>query len=246
MGEAHEELMRAWSLSHLHAGQTFVRDGIIDPERWAEARRKVLFVLHEAYGSPEHAAGRDLRTAIRTQPNGPGRRTWWTVAYWAYALQNLSDGRLPRFPDDLETSAAAGEALLSSAVINIKKSNGRAAQDWDDLMLYADQDGSFIRRQVDLIDPQLVVCSNVWCLIRDRWPDARQLYDMVWLADGRVFVDFWHPANPFPKSLNYYALAAVVQNSGALEALSATRQSAACLVYEAAGSAQRMPAFADR
>lgn len=221
MNDPHEELLKEWAASARHYAKCFIRDGIIDPGRWSQAPRKVLFILREAYGDPTDTEGWDLRTVIR-EWDGPKYKIWWTVSYWAYALHRASLHSVPPFPVDATAFKAARQALLSCAAINIKKSGGKSSSDLDDLASYANSDGIFIRRQVDLIAPQIVVCGNVWSLIQRFWPDARQVYDAVWEAGGRTIIDFWHPANQFPNQLNYYALAALLQNSGALGRCPAT------------------------
>lgn len=217
MEDGHEGLMKDWAASPRHSGQCFIRDGIIDADRWSRAPRKLLFVLREAYGDATDTEGWDLRVAIREEWDGPKYKIWWTVAYWAYALHRASADRLPPLPVDDSAFAAAREALLSSAAINIKKSGGKSSSDLDDLASYVNSDGRYILRQIDLIAPEILICGNVWSLIRGLWPDARQVYDRVWVAGGRTVVDFWHPANQFPNGLNYYALAALLQNSGVLQ-----------------------------
>lgn len=217
--DAHEALLQRWSASAERSGRDFVLDGVIDPQRWAKAPRRVLLMLREPHADDGVVEDGDVRHSLREVWGGPRSKTWWTAAYWAYALQGMEAGRLPRFPDQGTAFAEAKEALLASAVVHVKKSSGGTWSDAAELERGLAQDGELLRSQVDIIDPQVVVCGNVWSLLRPLWPQARQVYDMVWVADGRVFLDFWHPANAFPNSMNYYALAALLQNSGALDAL---------------------------
>ncbi|MGA2226091.1 MAG: hypothetical protein ABSH41_16770 [Syntrophobacteraceae bacterium] len=217
MEDSHELLLDTWANMPRHIGKCFIRDGIIDPSRWFRAPRKILFILREAYGEPDDTEGWDLREVIREEWQGPKGKVWWTVSYWAYGILTATPHQLPPFPSDDVAYNAAKEALLSTAAINIKKSGGKSSSDWDDLVSYVNEDGEFIRQQVELINPQIAVCGNVWSLIQHLWQDAQQLYDGVWIANGRVFIDFWHPANyQFPNQLCYYALSALLQNSGAL------------------------------
>src|SRR2546425_11409725 len=99
-----DELLSSWSVREHHRGKGFISDGIIDPTRWAGARRKVLLLLKEAYGEPESADDWDLRDVIREEWQGPKYKIWWTAASWCYAALNLVP-QIPAFPSAEETWA---------------------------------------------------------------------------------------------------------------------------------------------
>lgn len=76
---------------------------------------------------------------------------------------------------------------------------------------------TFIKNQIELIDPDVVVCGYTWPHVKHLWPEAQAGgYDGVWRVSRRVFIDFWHPAYQIPDELKYYALACLVQNSHVL------------------------------
>ncbi|MBX9906080.1 MAG: hypothetical protein K2Y31_17170 [Burkholderiales bacterium] len=211
--ESHEQLLSRWcELSH-HRNKPFIKDGIIDIHRWEHAPRKVLLLLKEAYGEEDATEGYDLRKVIRDEWNGPKYKIWWTAAYWCYAIHH-SKSTFSKFPSDDEAYALASESLLSSATINVKKSNGKSISDSDEITQHAMRDGDLIRLQIELINPEIVICGNTWGAVQHLWPDAVPTYDLVWKHDSRYFIDFWHPANQFPNALNYYALGCLLQNGG--------------------------------
>ncbi len=220
MTDIHESLLTEWANRPHHQNQPFFPDGIIDPERWAKTPRKILFINKEAHDSDDpNSEGFDLRKIIRDVWNGnPTNGAYRVVATWAHAIRQASAKPADPFPRwDQIRQEDQSEALLSSAVINIKKSGGRTTSEYQDLKLYAENDGDLIKRQVDLIDPEIVICGNVWYgLINSLWSDCRKVYDDVFEADKRTFIAFWHPANHAPEQMNYYALAALLQNSKAL------------------------------
>ncbi len=209
--DEHEALLDGWSSKAGHAGKCFIRDGIIDRERWDKAGPRVLLLLKEAYGTLEATAAQswDLRLVLRE--NAPAWQTWLPSAYWCHAIHQLWSGRLPPFPEGRD---GVSESLRSSAIVNIKKSGGRSRSDHAEIERIAREDGPLIRKQIDLIDPQIVVCGYTWGHVRHLWGSPPVFYDMLYRADNRVFVDFWHPSNRYPKQLSYYALAALLQNSG--------------------------------
>ena len=104
-------------------------------------------------------------------------------------------------------------ALLSSAVVNIKKSSGKTASDRDDLLTYVERDCEFIKRQIEIINPDVVLCGGTWPLVQPLWPDARRIYDRVWAVQSKHFIDLYHPAALYPHYVGYYALACLLHNS---------------------------------
>ena len=216
MIDEHEMLLEEWkSLPH-HLNRSFIPDGIIDPVRWEKSPRRILFINKEAYdGDGTGIKGFDLRKLIRCEWDGrPKGGAYKVIATWAYALQHASPDPLISFPPwsliDLEE---AREALLSCAVMNIKKSGGKTSSGHQDLLAYVEKDGALIKRQVDLINPDIIVCGHVWYLMKHLWPTPERVYDEVVKTDGRIVIDFWHPSNRYPEEMNYYALAALIQNS---------------------------------
>jgi hypothetical protein len=202
--ENHETLLSEWGCQSHHADKGFIRDGIIDPNKWAAASRKVLLILKEAYDEPGVTEGFDLRTVIREKWEGPKYNIRWKAAYWCLGAHSTVG--FPELPSDDAGYSAASEALLSSAVTNVKKSNGRTESSDEEIKDYGQRDGTFLKGQVELINPRIVICGSTWPAIKHLWPQAVKVFDLVWKADDRLIVDFWHPANQFPNKLNYYSL----------------------------------------
>lgn len=213
----HEKLLDEWAQQHHHVGKGFVRDGIIDPNKWKYVQCRVLFINKEAYDDKKPNQDWDLRELIRDNWKGPAFKIWWLIAYWAYAIHNWKSCRIPQMPNTKEEYELASKALLSSAAINVKKSDGKKSSDNDEINDYVKKDGIFIKKQIELIDPQIIICGNVWEHIKEHiWPEATERYHMVYKADKYIFIDLWHPSNPYPNNLNYYTLCAVLHASGVI------------------------------
>ncbi len=215
--DAHESLLEKWSQRQRHKGKCFVKDGIIDKDLWNSVETRTLLVLKEAYAPPIGTGGGwDLREVWRTVIR-KGAVQAWTIfrnsAYWCYATQSLAHGRLPPLASIASDYGRLSEALLSSAVVNIKKSDGRYPSIDQDIHDYGQEDGDLIREQVELIRPDVVICGNVWRHLEHLWR-TQPAYDLVWRSEGPIFVDFWHPANRYPAQMQYYALGCILQNSG--------------------------------
>jgi hypothetical protein len=202
----HEELLSEWAKN---TGQTadFIKDGVIDPDRYQQTKTKVMFLLKEAYQSGESPNGFDLRLVIREKWKGPRGKTWHTVGRWSYAAQG---GTVFPAPSD-----AAKEALLSSAVVNIKKSNGRSRSDMNEIRKIAQQDGELLKRQIALIAPDIVICGNTWGEVKHLWAESKRIFPRIWRTESITFINYWHPANQYPNDLNDLALSALLAKANA-------------------------------
>ncbi len=215
MNDEHEHLLYEWQESPDHRGKCFIQDGIVDPTSWSKAGRKVLFVLREAYDSRPNSTGFDLRRKIRDEWKELKQKpTWRNVANWAYAAHYTERDSIPELTD--QSRPLRARALLASAVINVKKSGGKKISDAIELAEYVRTDGDRLRRQIELVNPDLVICGGTWGLIRRFWAghDERVYGDKkpaVFRVGRRYFVHTWHPANRFPERLNYYAMASVIR-----------------------------------
>lgn len=213
-----ESLLDAWAQRSHHVGRQFARDGIIDDTRWNSTRPRVLFLLKEAYADESEGPAWDLCHHIRDKLMGPKGKMWNTVSQWAYLIMQGSHSSIVSYPEAYQDRPGRSQALLSSAVVNIKKSGGTSTSDIEDLKHFATLDADLIRKQVSIIDPDIVICGYTWPIAQEHvWTDAHQIYDLVYESDACLFCDFWHPANKYPDQLHYYALASVLSQSGALE-----------------------------
>jgi hypothetical protein len=223
MRDLHEDLLERWSQEQHHQGQCFIKDGIIDVDRWQSADPKVLFLLKEARHCGKGTW--DLRKYLREK--APSEATWRNAAYWCYAIHHIRRGKLPGRPflsDRKVEYDKAVEALRSSAVVNIKKSKGKSTSALKDIERYARRDKPYIQQQIKLIKPDVVICGYTWQFVEDWWPDKKSIYDGTWRVRQVVFIDFWHPSYRVSGDLKYYALAAMLHFSNALAKYAWKRQ----------------------
>ena len=213
MTDEHEILLDKWANQNHHSGNGFVHDGIVDPKRWNKSKIKLLFLLKEAYSNPARPEDFDLRVLLRDVWKGPKGILFWYAAYWAYAVHNCDRTETLSLPETPEELNLASEYLLSSAIVNVKKSSGQTHSDMENIKQYAKLDGELLKKQINIINPEIVICGNTWVAVRYLWPEVISNYDLTWQNTNILFVDFWHPANQFPKKLNYYALDNILRNS---------------------------------
>ena len=192
MIETNDELLKRWA-SLPEQSINFIKDGVIDKDKWDKVNCKVLLLLKEAY-SDKSPTGFDLCLTIRDKWKGikkSGRdNTWINSALWCYAAQKISSA----MPDPNKNNPTLNEALLQAAVINIKKSDGKKRSKMKEIRAIAKRDGNFIKEQIAMINPEIVICGNTWVSVNHLYPKAIRLLPRVWFADGMYFINFWHPA----------------------------------------------------
>ncbi|MDP7014847.1 MAG: hypothetical protein QGG36_03515 [Pirellulaceae bacterium] len=213
----YEQLLNQIASRPHHVGNRFVRDGILDEARWASSPRKTLFLLREAYEKQRRPEGFDQREKIRGWGKPKGK-TLRAIANWAFAAHRGTPSQIPVIMTDNKPERA--EACLACAIVNVKKSGGESRSDLKQVAKFCKLDGDKIRDQIEMIDPEIIICGGTWREARQFiWPNDEKTdaYARTYRIRGRFVVDFWHPANQFPKVLNYYALGCLLQNSGALE-----------------------------
>ena len=211
--KTHRDVLEKWQAGRLHATETFVSDGPIDPNRWLKIERRVLFLAKEAYGGEGSSESWDLPKLVREEWKGPKYNFWWTLGYWAYGIQRLTNGPIPSSPMAGQLWKEVTESVLASAVANIKKSGGRSSSNDDDLRKYVREDGDLLKQQVKCLSPHVMVCCNTWPLVKDVWPHAEQISELGHSIDGMFVLDFWHPANRFPDVMNYYTVALLLHRA---------------------------------
>ena len=122
--------------------------------------------------------------------------------------------------------------LQNISVVNVKKSDGEPHSKWENLVKYAKDDADLLRREIDLISPDVIVCGNNSSLLRivygasvdekgnvchDGAIDEKSYWFMhdngyLWF-DDKLIIDFYHPANQFPKMMNFYTLCCIYQKA---------------------------------
>lgn len=199
-----------------HAENYFIADGIVDSDVWnAGTKKKILFVLKEAYGTDWD--DNTLATWLRREH--PTVSIWPRVARWVYGLQNTTATAIPRYRSKL-TEEQHKAALDQIAVLNLKKSDGNSESEYGEIAAYARSDREEIKKEIELIDPDIVVCGYTFGILlnevyqADKGKTSDNWYYYLNL-DGkeRLYIDFYHPANHYPDLLNYYGITNIYQQA---------------------------------
>ena len=210
---AHADLMLKWKELPLHQGQVFIEDGIIDIDKYVSSKNKVLILLKEAYGEDNAWSLADI---IKNIWKGPKYKIFWTISYWLYLINKTTKTNIPLFPSSEKELNECREYLLSSAIVNIKKSSGQSTSNQDDLMEYINEDRELLRRQIEIVNPSIIICGytkDFFDLIWNKNIHAMDNTELIYTTEGITVIDFWHPSNQYPDKLCYYALGALYQKT---------------------------------
>jgi len=200
-------MFEEWKSKELHQNTVFISDGIIDKSCWDESQYKILFLLKEAYSSDPTERSWDLRNFIKER--GVFGRTFKPMAQWAYGIEKILQNR--EISPYVSNSKEVRNALLSSAVVNLKKSGGKNKSGYKNLQKYVAEDWGLISKQIAEISPKVIVCGNTWSLIKDELTSPQKVSDCAFLCDGILYIDYWHPSNRAANLMNYYSICAIVQ-----------------------------------
>jgi hypothetical protein len=219
MADDHERLLEVWK-SLPHRSDRFVKDGIIDKNAWTSAKCKVLFVLKEPYDLQDRPEEFDyplsVRNEIETGKEWPKKAkiTWRTLCSWAFLVQNGTSKCMPEFSEWWKDKEAL--SLGKGAIINVKKQAGRTWSSRSEIRRYAGEDQDFLRRQIELINPKIVVCGNTWHALRDYvWQEGEKkpVCEGVFHIRDWYFIDYSHPGKRATYVNKYSELAHLLQKA---------------------------------
>ena len=191
-------------------------DGAVDPDEYAHASTRIVFVLKEA--NDEGGGNWDLRKMLRNSGDDDNWRSWNTVARWVEGTQSLPQFVPWRaFPSvDSEQWRERRQAALRKVVaVNIKKKPGGATANDAEIRNAAKQDRELITKQLSLYAPDFVICCGniVGTALTE---DVHSLSGDVWTRTSRgvwfcrvndvPYVSLNHPAAQFPGHLVHYGL----------------------------------------
>lgn len=183
--------------------------GIVCEEKWeAQHTPRVCYFLKEAYTSNENGYNlvEDLHDCERPWT------MWRKVAIWTQAIYNAFNDNICEYDDEVLRSKEK-EIIDRIAVVNVKKSNGGSESEYEDLKKYALEDRLEIKRELEIIQPDIIVCGNNLSLLKLVLGEELQNDDtwdnMLALWKDTLVLDYYHPAVHYPNRVNYYALMAI-------------------------------------
>ncbi len=171
----------------------FIRDGIIDEQLFEKHGNKKLLV-------------------IAKEPNYQGTeawdfRDWWKdelnysfsyrIAEWAFGIEN----NFPIYSSIWTGNNNGLNAIRKIAFMNIKKTRGKGRSDYCVLQEHLEKDWNFIRNQIEIIQPKIMILCLSWRELRDslfpelrnKWVESGYDIPISSILDCKI-IDFYHPS----------------------------------------------------
>ena len=220
--EQENKLFKEWS-DYLHAHeQLFIADGIVNEEEWKMSSRKVVFLLRETNSENYEW---DERVYLRDYPKASPNSTVKFLSQWVPAV--LLEGEAPSWEwvYEFTRSRLAQTALLHRICwVNVKKTPGGSFVDEKAFKAYWRQgeNQQFLRRQLDLYNPDIIVCCGTCWNYVEAYADAglvplKNEDGLEYYLHGkRLVINFYHPlATTYTKERFYKLLCKAVRASKA-------------------------------
>lgn len=146
-------------------------------------------------------------------------RIWRNVCEWTEGIFETTKDYLPIY-HETEYENNGNDILKKIAVINIKKSSGKSSSDMDEINNYALFDKEEIMREIALCNPTIIICGYTMSSLNiitdytvkdEKHPDKDWIYSFELNGHKVIVIDFFHPANHYPKLMNYYTLMKIYQ-----------------------------------
>ncbi len=201
-----------------HKDTVFISDGVVNPLVWGRQTPRILFVMKEAYSNKDDEDW-SLANWVATG-DCLKHKIWRRIALWTNGLLHTTSGIICPYTKRYSEEEFK-DSLQRIAILNIKKSNGKSVSDYDELDAYASEDMYEIRKEFELIDPDVVVCGGCFLTLyatafarddvsekNENWYYYRDVF-----GKERLFLDFYHPANHWSELLNYYGLMGIYQQA---------------------------------
>lgn len=200
----------------------FISDGPIDEGIWSDrtSGKHIMFLLKEAYGD---STGWSLNEWLNE--TGPSTNIWYRVVEWTYGISNTTATEIAKYsPSEISfevPKSCPNEWLGQIAVMNIKKSGGKSSSDYDEILAYAKADEAELIREIEIIDPDIIVCGGTiealdylaGDTIKKERCDNWFYYTNAFGGRERLVLDYYHPANRYPALLNYYGITNIYQQA---------------------------------
>ncbi len=225
-------LFEMWRKRHKANGWThFIYDGIVSEVDWNRPdNKRICFFLKEAYLKENEKPSLKTWNLTDSLAHGLDKRLWKRIALWVYGINGTTETTIPSYAEAQALTREQRHTLLSQiAVVNVKKSEGKPGSDENNLLSVACEDKDLLLRELELIQPKIIVCGYTAGLLRflfgaktdghtvDRNSGAISWEQLTrngyfWLGDCLV-LDCYHPANHFPAQLNYYTVCCLYQQA---------------------------------
>ena len=179
----------------------YVADGIFHgtaEKRWREVNPRVLFVMKQP--NSNDLLGEDYRAyGLDTML---GNQNWEQLLARLYGITHATAEGYPSYEEAIRRENLVNIYHTQPfAVLNIIKEEGRGTTDRNALRRYVDRNKEFIRRQIDILRPHVIVCcgAGVFDAVNSvMLPSVASSGNWVKqnMALGLCYFDTYHPGKP--------------------------------------------------
>lgn len=160
-----KDIFERWENKYIN--KSFVYDGIVDEKEWSKPELKICFLLKEAYTKDKSNYFKWSLSKWLNEEKNSVINTWNTVALWTYGILHTTETEIPEYPNEKKFSKEDKHSFLKKiAAINVKKIDGKEKSEWYDLKEYAINDADLLREQIDIINPDVIVCGKTFDFLR--------------------------------------------------------------------------------
>lgn len=191
-----------------------IEDGIHSPERYFQSDLRIAWMLKEPYDDNNGTGGGWALYEMFDDENqyvrfsGGHRATWHPITYVSYALQNgfLRWGDMSYIRNDHQML----EVLKELAFINAQKlpSLNLTRTNWNDLHNSIESYHDLLKRQIELLDPNVLIFGNTFHLYRkhlglENIPLIEHGSVKYIEHSGKIYIDAYHPSQRTVKREDY-------------------------------------------
>ncbi len=193
-----DQLNLEWKDSRSYS--PFVCDGILIEDDWERASPKIMFLMKESYKNSDW--WKISGSPIGSFQKGPIDKIWENILRWRYLLTSyFNDETIPEFPsiDTVISALPNKESLSDIAYLNVSKELGESTTNQKQLQDRAIQDSDYLTKQIDIIDPDVVLCARTfWCYhtIYEENKTIEKISENLYYHKDRLVIDFFHPGKP--------------------------------------------------
>lgn len=194
------ELLNAWAKTV----PGFIRDGCANPEKYANAPLKLLFVLKEVNGGKDW----DLRDFMN---DGCRPQTWNVVSRWIEGLFNLEKDYSWN-EINANNDQRRKTFIPQVCAVNVKKTSGTDVANSKIIQKSAEDNKKYLRKQLQLYQSDIVVLCGTekqYLTATDEKPNWEMTKRGIWYyidSNGTIVISYSHPEARTKECFLYYGL----------------------------------------
>ena len=181
--ECLSELKRIWK-NNRNDYEVFCDDGILLENDWDNSRTKIIFLLKETFKDFNIIKGKH-------GPNGNSKTFWRKMQMWTHITDKIYNGEEITHLEAIKIKEKPNSEV---AYVNIKKNVTKSKEVYktnsldEDIRKYAISDAILLKKQIDLINPNVIICCGTYKYLKYILPldeNQKNKYNDIWIVDYR-------------------------------------------------------------